>query len=850
MRAPLSWLKEYVDIDLPVDVLAEKLTLAGLEVANIEYIGVLPPESERRRMQMKPGDVVTGDGHIAWERDKIFVGQILKTEKHPNADRLLLVTVDYGADEPLTVITGAPNLKPGDSGQKVAFATVGAVLVDAYADTFKTKKLKAGKIRGIRSEGMACSERELGISDEHEGVIILPDDAPVGTPLADYLGDVVFDIDVTPNMIRIASIIGIAREIAAITGAPLHVEMPTWQTQPPPAGDYCEVEIIDDDLCYRFTASIIRNVEVRPSPFWMQHRLKLVGQRPLNNLVDVTNYVMFEWGKPLHAFDYDKLLARARSIGKDKVKIIVRRAKPGEKFVTLDGVERELDPDILMICDEVGPVGIGGVMGGLETEVSESTRNVLLESATFNFINIRRTSRKLKLPSEAAYRFSRGVPSELDPIGNIRGAQLMAELGGGTIADGIVEDYPRPQPVVEVPLSAQDVRRWLGIDLSQKEIIDILERLEFGIREEGETIWATVPWYRQDVNITADLLEEIARIYGYENIPETLLADELPPQRHNWPIEMEEYIRDVLIGCGLQEVINYSLTSVENHAKLYPDHPDQAPSADQFITLANPLSPERMVMRRSMVVSALENLARNLRYTERLTTFELGLVYLPEEGDGELPAEVRHLCLAMTGPRNPGNWLGGDEEPLDFFDMKGVLEVLFERLHADAAISYEPGQAPYCGPRCARILLDGREIGVFGELHPRVRRAFDLPDRPVLIADLVTDPLIPYFQRPPLLRKVSEYPPVKEDMALIVDESIPAARVEALIRQTAGDALTDLRLFDVYRGEPIPAGKKSLAFSLTFQSLTKTLTDKDTARLRRKIAGRLSREIGAVLREG
>ncbi len=873
MRVPLSWLKEYVDITLPMDELEERLTLAGLEVANVEYIGVEPPASVRFKKQMKPGDVVTGNGRIAWDKEKIFVGEVVSVEKHPDADRLTLVTINYGTEEPLTVVTGAPNLKPGDSGQKVAFATAGAMLIDAYADAFKVRKLKPGKIRGILSQGMVCSERELGLSDEHEGIIILPDDAPVGAPLADYLGDVVFDIDITPNMIRIASIIGVAREVAAITEAPLHIDMPTWQTSPPPAGDYADVEIIDDDLCHRYTASIIRDVSVQPSPFWMQHRLKLIGQRPISNLVDVTNYVMFEWGQPLHAFDYDKLLARAKAIGKDKVKIIVRRADDGEKFTTLDGVERTLDSDVLMICDEAGPIAIGGVMGGLETEVSDETRNVLLESAAFEFINVRQTAKKLKLPSEAAYRFSRGVPPQLNPIGNVRGAQLMADLGGGDIADGIVEDYPRPQPVIEVPVTERDVQRWLGIDLSQDEIIGILQRLEFETRvaqkteigarvelglppkvdvdvsREEPVIWATAPWYRLDVSITADLLEEIARIYGYDAIPATLLRDELPPQRRNWAWELEERLRDILVAAGLQETINYSMTSIENYRKTFPDNPEDAPGPEMFVTLANPLSQERSVLRRCLGVSALENLQRNLRYTDRMAVFEIGLGYRPELGDGVLPKEIRLLAIALTGPREPGNWLHGDDSPMDFFDAKGVLEALFERLGATADVEYRAEGAHIFGPKAAGVYLNGQKIGSVGEVHPKVREAFDLGDRPVALAGLQIEPLIPYIKTKKHLRPISEFPPVKEDIALVVDEAIPAGKVEALIRQTAGANLKDIQLFDVYRGDPIPPGKKSLAFSLTFQSPTKTLTDKDTARLRRKIVGRLNREIGAELRE-
>jgi len=848
MKVPLSWLKDYVDITLPVDELAEKLTLAGLEVEGIAYLGVPMPASERRRKGIVDDDPVTGEGHIAWARDAIFVGQILETAQHPNADRLLLATVDYGAGAPMTIITGAPNLSPGDSGQKVAFAVIGATLIDPYAEGFKTMKLKPGKIRGIQSEGMACSERELGLSNEHEGILILPDDAPVGMPLADYLGDVVFDIAVTPNMIRISSIIGVAREVAAITGAALHIDMPTWTTQDPPASDYCEVIIADPDLCYRFTATIIRDVTAKPSPFWMQRRLRLVGQRPINNLVDITNYVMFEWGKPLHAFDYDALLARARSVGEERVTIIVKRAQEGDRFTTLDDVERILDGETLMICDAAGPVGIGGVMGGQNTEISAHTRTVLLESANFNFINIRRTAQKYKLPSEAAYRFSRGLPAELDPIGNIRGAQLMAELGGGAIASGIVEDYPRPQEMVEAPVGAAEARRILGIDLSQAQIREILHRLDFSTRVEGETIWATQPWHRLDVTITADLLEEIARIYGYDNIPMTLLADSLPPLRRNWAVEQEERIRDLLIAAGLQETINYPLTTVTNHALLYPGQPDQAPTPDQFVTLANPLSADRVVMRRSLVVSALEDMQRNLRHSERYAAFEIGAVYLPEGGDGVLPQEQRRLVIALTGPRQPGDWLGGDAENMDFFDLKGVLEMLCERLQA-GPITYEATTAPFGGPKTARICLVGQEIGLLCELHPRVRASFDLPSQPIALADLALDPLLPAGQRATRARAISEFPPVKEDIALIVEEGVPAGQVESLIWQSGGDLLAAVTLFDLYRGQAIPAGKKSLAFSLTFQSPAKTLTDKDTARLRRKIVDRLRQEIGAELRQ-
>ncbi len=518
---------------------------------------------------------------------------------HPNADRLVLVDVDYGASAPEQVVTGAPNLFAYKGMQnppvlKVAFARAGAVLIDAYSDEQPRpkKKLKPSKIRGVPSNGMVCSERELGLSEEHEGILLLPEDAPVGMPLRDYLGDEVLNLGLTVDMARCLSMIGVAREVAALTNARLHLPPDDLSsTEGNDAGKYVAVEIADPELCNRYTAMVIKDVQIGESPKWMQDRLIKAGMRPISNVVDITNYVMLEWGQPLHAFDYDLLVERAQRAGTSKPIIIVRRAKAGEKMTTLDGVERELDDSMLLITDTLGPIAIAGVMGGAETEVHAGTRNVLLESATFDGINNRRTSQKLKLHSEASQRFTRGVPATLNAIAARRAAHLMREHTGGHIVPGIVDAYPVPQPVRVVYTTESDVRRILGMDVSLSDIAAGLQRLDiasetleilpapraelgngaFGLHiDQGEPLLRCVaPWYRLDIQVPADLAEEVARIIGYEKIGMTLMDDVLPLQRRNLPLETEEKIRDILVGCGLYETISYSLTTVENQCAVH-----------------------------------------------------------------------------------------------------------------------------------------------------------------------------------------------------------------------------------------------------------------------------------------
>jgi phenylalanyl-tRNA synthetase beta chain len=846
MKVPISWLKDYVDVTLPLEELAERLTLAGLEIAGIRYLGI------------EAADVV-------WERDKIFVGHILAVHAHPNADRLVLADVAYGGLPVETVVTGAPNLFPyigqdvRDLNLKSPFALEGSVLYDGHKSDGSKMKLKGRAIRGIMNRHMLCSEKELGISEEHEGILILDLDAPVGMPLADYMGTAVLDIDLTPNLARCASIIGVAREVAALTGQT--VRYPDYQALPmdgPPIEGRVIIETSEPELNPRFCFTLIEGIQIKPSPYWMQLRLRLAGMRPISNIVDVSNYVMLEMGQPNHAFDYHTLRARAdRYAGPDQpIHIITRLAQPGEKVTTLDDVERTMQPFTILVTDPAGALSIGGVMGGAESEIHDQSSAILLEAAAWNFINIRRSVKAYDLPSEAAYRFSRGVHPAQALLGALRAARLMQEVAGGTIAQGVVDYYPAPARPVTVDLPAAEVKRILGIDLALEQIRGILESLEFQCQVVADSkvpdrLHVTVPDHRLDIDTgvtgQADLIEEIARIYGYDRIPDTQFDDVMPPQRDNPALQKEEKVRELLVEAGLQEVITYRLTTPEREALLYP--PGSAPSQESpYVTLANPTSTERTSMRHSLVASILEVVANNARHRERIGVFEIGPVFLPRP-DELLPQEPRHLAIVISGPREPETWQATDTSPVDFYDLKGILETLIEGLHVPK-VEFEPTQDPsYYPGRVASLRVDGETIGVLGQLHPLVQEAFDLPeDRPVLVAHIDFEAMSQHISNIHRVSPVPRFPAVRQDIAVIVDESMPAKQVETTILASGGRLLSGARLFDVYRGEQIGAAKKSLAYTLTFQAEDRTLTDREVAKVQDRIVSKLEKELGARLR--
>ncbi|HTP00788.1 MAG TPA: phenylalanine--tRNA ligase subunit beta [Anaerolineales bacterium] len=841
MKIPLSWLTDFIDLGgLSVEDIAHKLTLAALEVDEIQYAGLpMPSSSSGQAHEFKTAG-------IGWDKDKIVVAEIREVKPHPNADRLTLLDL-YDGQKEQTVLTGAPNIfhlkgqgrlaKP----LKVAYAKEGSTLYDGHAEGLQLTTLKRTKIRGVESYSMVCSEKELGISEEHEGIILFDDDAPVGTPLADYIGDAVFDISILPNMARNANVIGVARELAAMTGRELKQPDLIYQTQGEPVGDLVKIEITKPELNPRFVAGLIRNVVIAPSPYEIQRRLKLAGMRPINCIVDATNYAMLELGEPLHAFDYDVLKQRA---GDRPVRIITRTAQDGEKLTTLDGMQRTLTSMNVLVCDEKGPLSIAGIMGGAESEVTEETRNILLEGAAWNFINIRRTAQQHSLPSEASFRFSRGVHPALADVGVRRGLQYMARWSGGAVAPGLVDEYPlKPaQPVVTV--TPHDVKRLLGIELAAGEIAALLERLEFACTVRGTEVIVTAPPNRLDIGEgavgLADVLEEVARLYGYDRIPESNMADELPPQIGNPTHEWEEGLRDLLTTLGFDEVVGYRLTSPESEARLL-----QGVALD-YVKIANPIAPEKSVLRRSVLASVLDDLQHNARLSESLAFFEIGPAFEPLPGD--LPTERRELALAMTGSRSALAWDQPESPRRDLFDLKGRIELMLNGLHL-AGVTFTPTTSiTYLHPgKAAEIAVGGKLIGLLGELHPRVAEKYELTDAPVLVADFDLETMravLPSYG----IKPVPEFPPILEDIAVIVDETVAASQVEGLIRQTGGKALADVRLFDVYRGSQIGAGKKSLAYSLAYQAPDKTMTDAEAAAIRNKIVRRLEQEVGAKLR--
>jgi phenylalanyl-tRNA synthetase beta chain len=803
MRVSLKWLADYVDLPLPARELAHRLTMSGTEV-----------------------DAILSTGG---EWDLISVGQVVAVERHPNADRLTLTTVNLGDGERMTVVCGAPNVAVG---QKVAFARTGAQLIDGH--TGELTVLRAARIRGVESAGMVCSEKELGLSDYHEGILVLPGDAPMGTPLAEYLGDTILDLDITPNRPDCLSVLGVAREVAALTGGSVREPSYTYPEEGPLIEERASVEIADPDLCYRYVATLIDGVRVGPSPAWMQERIVAAGMRPINNIVDITNYVMMELGQPLHAFDFDR-------IGGGK--IIVRRARPGEPLTTLDGVERRLEPEMLAIADATKAVALAGVMGGAESEVSDATTSILLESANFNNVNIRRTSNALKMKSEASSRFDKGLSPELSAFAARRATKLIVELAGGRAARGIVDVYPGKTTETLIEVRRSRIRQVLGIDPPTSRVRSVLTSLGFGCRwQPPNTYQVRVPYWRTDVRIPDDVVEEVGRIIGYDQIPVGLVRGAIPPSVPQALRELREQVRDALAAAGMQEVITYSLTTLEAIQRIVSP---ETLAASPPLRVANPMSSEHEWLRPSLRASLLRTLAANQRQREGpLALYEVARVYLSR--GQELPEEPEYAA-GVVGGRRLDRWGHVTEEELGFFDAKGYLEHLFARL--GVAPAFEEGEEYALVPgRTARIMLGERAVGVLGQVDPRAAAGFDI-DGDVFLFELVMDEVLAALsdrKAPRRYEPVPRFPPVVQDLAVVVDEAVTAAQVQSLIQAAA--LVRRAQLFDVYTGEPVPAGKKSLAFSVTYQSPDHTLTDEEVARAHRGIVERLKRQLGAELR--
>ena len=843
MKAPLSWIKDYVDIDdLSLEEVCKIMTDIGLEIDGVQLVGMALPPGEKHEFKY---------AGLSWPEDKFVVAQVTEVLPHPDADRLVLCRLFDGTQE-LIVLTGAPNLYPMkgtgllDTPLKVAYAREGAVLHDGHQPGQVLSKLKRMKIRGVDSFSMICSEKELGISDEHEGVIILDEDAPVGMSLVDYMGDAILDINILPNMVRNASILGIAREIAAVTKRELKEPQGKLEMRGKAITGKASIEIRDPQLNPRFVLGLIEGSTPKASPYWVQRRLSLAGMRPINALVDATNYTMLELGEPLHAFDYDILKRRAN--GKVPT-IITRAAVEGEQLTTLDGTTHTLDANMILVADTAGALSLAGVMGGVESEITPTTTSVLLEGAAWNFINIRKTMSKLKITSEAAYRFSRGIHPALAEMAVRLCLQRLQAWGGGMIAAGLIDNYPQPYEDPMVEITGTEVKQLLGISLSEKEMTGILTRLGFKCEIKGDTLSVKAPATRCDIGSgligKADLIEEIARMHGYDNIPESRLSQDLPPQRSNHLLEMEELTRDLLINLGLQDTVAYRQTSPGREARILQD-PSQA-DFPEYLAIINPITPERTVMRQNILSTMLEILEHNAPHAQHLAMFEIGPVFIIKPGQ-QLPNEVLRIAIGMTGTRSSVTWQDQSPELMDFFDLKGVIEGLMHGLHIPQ-VNYRSAAYPSYHPgKCAEVLSGDEVLGVFGELHPLVKAHYTFSDAPVLVAELDGEKLLEIasilFQIQPILG----FPPVIEDIAVIVDENVSAAELENAIRQSGGNLLKAVRLFDVYRDEKIGAGKKSMAYNLTYQAPDRTLTDKDAATVRNRIVRALEKTFGAILR--
>ncbi len=843
MRVPLSWLREYVEVDLAPEVLAERLTLLGMEVKSIERWGA--------------------------EWRSVVVGELLTVEKHPRADRLSLTTVTIGSGEALHIVCGATNIAPG---QRVPVALPGAVLPG-------DRRIERTEKMGVASEGMLCSGDELELTTDADGILILPPGTPLGVDLSDLYGDIVLDVDVKPNRGDALSLVGLAREVSAVTGAPVRHPAIELAEIEPYVGERLRVRVEEPALCSRFVGRWVTGVAIGPSPDVVQMRLRAAGMRPVSNVVDASNYVMLEIGKPTHAFD-----ARAVHEGT----IVVRRARPGEVLETLDHVERTLDPDTLIIADPAGPIGIAGVMGGAASEVADDTTDVIVESAIFDPVSIRRTGQRYSLRSEASLRFEKGQDVPTARVGADRVASLIVSWSGGSVLRGRVDTDPHepfPSPVAFRPAR---VERLLGTSRTSQEQRALLARV--GIETDvappgtpivvaggpdplvvgsaGETLIARVPTWRRDIVIEADVAEEIARVGGYETVP-TRTPETLMPAYRPSPLQVRDAVREALVGAGLTEVVTHALVSPRSLVDLPWPEDGSVPAGEDAaggtsVTVRNPLALQHSVLRRHLPGSLLDVLATNERHgAERVAIFEVGKGYASEAGRAR---EWWRLAFLLAGKAEPPSW-NRPGRPVDLDDAKAVVEVVAERLglgpvsfrpdrrgapfHPGRAASVHAAIGETGGPRPTGLVVVPGDLALSGhvaELHPSVAEAWELRSPRVLVAEIAISGLAGGTLAAPRARSLPRFQAVDRDLAVVVDEDVPAAAVVEAARRAAGDLLRTIRLFDVYRGAPLAAHEKSVAIRFVLQAADRTLTDGEVDGIVAAIADALADDVGGRIR--
>lgn len=787
MKLPLSWLKDYMNTD---------------GISNAEYM---------HKMTMS-GSIVEGIDNPAEEFKNVVTGKILKVDKHPDADKLVVCQVDVGEDAPIQIVTGAPNVF---EGAIVPVAKHKSCLPGGV-------KITKGKLRGVESFGMMCSTDELGISEERAtGILILPEDTNIGEDIVVTLGldESVAEFEITSNRPDCLSIIGLARETAATFGREINIPVPVVPENSENAADFASVEIKDSNLCSRFVGRVVKNVKIGPSPEWMQRRLKACGIRAINNVVDITNYIMLEYGQPMHAYDLDNVEGK---------KIIVRSAEANEQLETLDDQPRTLNSSMIVISDEKRAIGVAGVMGGANSEVTDGTTTVLFESACFNGALVRRGAKALGLRTDASALFEKGLDSENCLPAINRACQLMAELGAGEVVGGVIDVYPEKKEQTVLPFEPEKMNNFLGMDVSEKEMIDILKKLDFEVKD-GKVY---VPTFRADIEGMADIAEEVARIYGYDLIPTTMMKGNVIVGGKTERQKLEDIVRDELSGSGLYEIITYSFIDPKENKLVNIPEDDKR---NNFVRITNPLGEENSVMRTDLISSMMKTLKTNYaRRNEQAALYELGTIFTPIEGEA-LPLETKNISIGMYGG-------------CDFYDIKGITEQLLDRVGIKNYSFTADKENPSFHPgRCARILLGDKVLGTVGQIHPKVCDNFKV-DTEAYIAVLDFELIAEKSTLEIHAKELPKFPAVTRDLAVIVDKTVPVGDIVNIIESQKTDILEECALFDIYEGVQAGEGKKSVAYSIKFRAADKTLTDDDVAPVMDKILKELEEKLGAQLR--
>lgn len=807
MLVSYKWLQEYIDVhDLTAKEIAEKLTRGGIEVDIVHSLN----------------KGING----------VVIGHVLECEQHPNADKLNVCQVDIGEEEPVQIVCGAANV---GKGQKVAVAKVGAVLPGNF-------KIKKAKLRGEASHGMICSLQELGIESKlvqkefSEGIFNFPSNVTVGEDALEELNlnDQVLELDLTPNRSDCLSMIGVAYEVGALLNRPVKLPDLALETGKERAADYVSVRVDAPEANPYYGAKIIKGVKIGPSPLWLQNRLVAAGIRPISNVVDVTNYVLIEYGQPLHAFDYDRFGSK---------EVVVRFAESDEQIITLDDEERTLSHHHLVITNGQEPTAIAGVMGGAKSEVNDDTTTILLEAAYFNSVSVRRTSRELGLRSESSLRYEKGVDPKRVKQAAERAASLIVQLAGGEVLEGTVEANALNVTEKVIDISLGRINKALGTSLTAEEIKTIFQQLEFGCELAGETFTVTVPTRRPDITIEEDLLEEVARLYGYDNIPTTL------PKGMTTQGRLTEYqlrrrkARRYLESVGLSQAITYSLTSAEKANGLVGDS-----ETTSTIRLSMPMSEDRSTMRTSLVPHLFDVLQYNLnRKVANIAIYEIGSTFLTEEETvTKQPKEKEMIAAAITGQWFQHQWQG-EYKKVDFFVAKGIVEGLLEELRPGRKLRFQQEKVKGLHPgRSALIFLDEHQVGYIGQVHPTLQKEQDLNETYVFQLD--GEVLFEMESEALVYQPLARFPSINRDIALVVDEAVTASEVQAVIEKAGGELLKSIHLFDLYQGEHLEANKKSLAFSLTYYDPERTLTDEEVTKVHEQVLVQLKAEIGAELR--